>query len=179
MKKQKIIAMLLAGTLTLVQPLSAIASESEFYSEDVNAQETVDTLPESLEDSPIEDMASTTEESVSDFADTEDAGFLDAADKSNSVLTEDASTVHKNPSYITVLSNGALTTIEVSNSNISLDEYKLDFREMTGNTKTEKEKMLENKTAVLMFNLEGRTELDATGFIRAEENDKRTHIKNS
>ena len=25
----------------------------------------------------------------------------------------------------------------------------------------------------------GKTELDAAGFIRAEENDKRTHIKNS
>ena len=25
----------------------------------------------------------------------------------------------------------------------------------------------------------GRAELDAAGFIRAEENDKRTHIKNS
>ena len=79
MKKQKVIAMLLAGTLTLVQPLSAIASESEFYSEDANAQETVDALPETLEDSPIEDITSTTEESVSDFADIEDAGFLDAA----------------------------------------------------------------------------------------------------
>ena len=45
MKKQKVIAMLLAGTLTLVQPLSAIASESEFYSEDVNVQETTDALP--------------------------------------------------------------------------------------------------------------------------------------
>ena len=132
MKKQKVIAMLLAGTLTLVQPLSAIASESEFYSEDVNVQETADALTETLEDSPTEDAASTTEENVSDFTDTEDTGFLDAADESSSVLTEDVSTIHKNPSYITVLSNGALTTIEVSDSNISLDGYKLDFREMTG-----------------------------------------------
>lgn len=160
MKKQKVIAMLLAGTLTLAQPLSAIASESEFYSEDVNVQETADALPETLEDSPTEDAASTTEENVSDFTDTEDTGFLDNTDGSSSVLTEDISTVHKNPSYITVLSNGALTTIEVSDSNISLDEYKLDFREMTGNTKTEKEKMLENKTAVLMFNLEVRDSAD-------------------
>lgn len=160
MKKQKVIAMLLAGTLTLVQPLSAIASESEFYSEDVNVQETTDALPETLEDSPTEDTASTTEENVSDFTDTEDTGFLDNTDGSSSVLTEDISTVHKNPSYITVLSNGALTTIEVSDDNISLDEYKLDFRETTGEAKTEKEKILENKTAVLMFNLEVRDSAD-------------------
>lgn len=160
MKRQKVIAMLLAGTLTLVQPLSVIASESEFYSEDVNIQETTDALPETLEDSLTEEAVSTAEENVSDFTDTEDVGFLDTTDGSSSVLTEDISTVHKNPSYITVLSNGALTTIEVSDSNISLDEYKLDFREMTGEAKTEKEKILENKTAALMFNLEVRDSAD-------------------
>ena len=160
MKRQKVIAMLLAGTLTLVQPLSVIASESEFYSEDVNIQETTDALPETLEDSLTEEAVSTAEENVSDFTDTEDVGFLATTDGSSSVLTEDIYTVHKNPSYITVLSNGAFTTIEVSDSNISLDEYKLDFREMTGEAKTEKEKMLENKTAALMFNLEVRDSAD-------------------
>ena len=125
----------------------------------MNAQETVDALPETLEDSPIEDMTSTTEESMSDFADTEDTGFLDATDESSSVLTEDASAVHKNLSYITVLSNGALTTIKVSDSNISLDEYKLDLREMTGNTKTEKEKMLKNMQQQLRMNLKEVTTL--------------------
>ena len=190
MKKRKVIAILIAGTLALVQPLSAIASENEVYSEDMNVQKTTDALPEILEDSVPEDVenevysedmnvqkttdilpeiledsvpedaASTTEENIIDFPDTEDTGFLDDTNESSSVLTEDASAVHKNPSYITVLSNGALTTIEVSDSNVSLDEYKLDFREITGNTKTEKEKMLENKTAVLMFNLEVRDSAD-------------------
>ena len=39
--------------------------------------------------------------------------------------------------------------------------------------------MLEYTRHKIFLSCHGRAELDAAGFIRAEENDKRTHIKNS
>lgn len=52
-----------------------------------------------------------------------------------------------------MFSNGTIADVEVSDDDIALDEYKLDLREVTGDTKKETGSALANKESILMFDL--------------------------
>lgn len=172
MKRRKVIAMLLAGTLTLTQPLAAFASEDfvpDVTSEQSGADTESDTIAEDAgspdnaqeEVLPTDDSADSAQELISnDETETADVsqnadGSCDFDDGTDSVANEQNvadedsgttdQTVAKNPSCQVALSNGSLIDMEISNSAGEIQpDYKLDVREVLDDQKKNVEDALNN-----------------------------------
>lgn len=172
MKRRKVIAMLLAGTLTLAQPLAAFASEDfvpDVTSEQSGADTESDTIAEDAgspdnaqeEVLPTDDSTDSAQELISnDETETADVsqnadGSCDFDDGTDSVANEQNvadedsgttdQTVAKNPSCQVALSNGSLIDMEISNSAGEIQpDYKLDVREVLDDQKKNVEDALNN-----------------------------------
>ena len=155
MKRQKVIAMLLAGTLALSQPLTAFASDEGLVSDSTDentVSEQIDAESESeglIEDeSSSEDMEQNSVEVSNEASlDTTEANdqslstdaFDDGSDEqiaSDESNDADALTVAKNPSCQVTMSNGSKIDMEISNSGGEIpSDYNLDVRETVGDQK--------------------------------------------
>ena len=155
MKRRKVVAMLLAGTLTLSQPLAVFASE-DFISDITSEQSGMDTEPDAIaEDTGSSDDAqgeglpmdnsvnsaqgliNNDETGTADIpqnadvsCDFDDGAGNSTTDDTNEGIVEEASgavdqTVIKNPSCQVALSNGSLIDMEVSND---AGEIQSDYR---------------------------------------------------
>ena len=155
MKRRKVVAMLLAGTLTLSQPLAVFASE-DFISDITSEQSGMDTEPDAIaEDTGSSDDAQgeglpmdNSVNSAQGLINNDETGTADipqnadvscdfddgtgnsTTDDTNEGIVEEASgavdqTVIKNPSCQVALSNGSLIDMEVSND---AGEIQSDYR---------------------------------------------------
>lgn len=155
MKRRKVVAMLLAGTLTLSQPFAVFASE-DFISDITSEQSGMDTEPDAIaEDTGSSDDAqgeglpmdnsvnsaqgliNNDETGTADIpqnadvsCDFDDGAGNSTTDDTNEGIVEEASgtvdqTVIKNPSCQVTLSNGSLVDMEVSND---AGEIQSDYR---------------------------------------------------
>ena len=157
MKKKKVIAMLLVGTMALSSPLSVIAS-------DVSIADSIEFEEENGDIETVQEEVIDNENQLSEVEDDDinilddnltdnynnDDGFTDGTD----INIDEQSATKINPTCIAVFSNGTYADIEVSDDSISLDGYKLDIREITGDQKIETNSTLASKESVLMFDLE-------------------------
>lgn len=164
MKKRRVMAMLLAGTMALSSPLSVIASDIDLYAEPGN-----ETVTESVEDSENVNIVQENGQSDVELAEEPDNNMDDNfaedttdVDNNDSIVNDSSesdadifsdSSAPQNPSCIAVFSNGTIADVEVSDDDIALDEYKLDLREVTGDMKKETGSALANKESILMFDL--------------------------